>query len=158
MELKATRESKVFMAMYRLSHKCATNKHLKIIGIPIRILYKFMSRKIYNFELKDVTTVGENFMIFHGGHGSVIGAGVVIGNNVSIRHNTTVGGNKEFGDKKRLGPFIGDNVMIGSNSVIMGIITIGDNAVIGAGAVVVKDVPANAVVAGNPAKVIKMLK
>lgn len=50
---------------------------------------------------------------------------------------------------------IGNNVWIGGKAVICPGVTIGDNCVIGAGAVVVKDVPANSVVAGNPAKVIR---
>lgn len=49
-----------------------------------------------------------------------------------------------------------DNVSIGSNATILGGIIIGDGALIGAGAVVTKDIPSKAIVAGNPAKVIKM--
>ena len=49
-------------------------------------------------------------------------------------------------------PKLGNNVTIGCHSQLLGPITIGDNAVIGAGSVVIHDVPANAVVAGNPAK------
>lgn len=52
-------------------------------------------------------------------------------------------------------PTIGKNVDFGANVSCFGNINIGDNAIIGAGSVVVKDVPANAIVAGNPAKVIK---
>jgi len=48
---------------------------------------------------------------------------------------------------------IGNNVWIGSNSVIMPGVTIGDNAVIGAGSIVTKDIPANVVAFGNPCKV-----
>lgn len=50
---------------------------------------------------------------------------------------------------------IGDNVWIGGKAVICPGVTIGDNSVIGAGSVVIKDVPANVVVAGNPAKIIR---
>lgn len=52
---------------------------------------------------------------------------------------------------------IEDNVTIGPNVCIIGDITIGHDSIIGAGAVVIKDVPAYSVVAGNPAKVIKKL-
>ena len=45
---------------------------------------------------------------------------------------------------------------IGTSATILGGITIGENALVGAGAVVTKDVPDNAVVAGNPAKVVKI--
>ena len=52
---------------------------------------------------------------------------------------------------------IGKNVWIGSNAAVLPGVTIGDNAVIGAGAVVTKDVPANRIAAGVPAKVIKRI-
>jgi acetyltransferase-like isoleucine patch superfamily enzyme len=52
---------------------------------------------------------------------------------------------------------IGDNVWIGMNAVVLKGVTIGENSVVGAGAVVTRDVPANVVVAGNPAKVVKEL-
>ncbi|MBD3195015.1 MAG: N-acetyltransferase [Candidatus Lokiarchaeota archaeon] len=51
---------------------------------------------------------------------------------------------------------IGNNVRIGSNSTILPV-NIGDNVIIGAGSVVTKDVPANYVVAGNPAKILRKI-
>ena len=73
-----------------------------------------------------------------------------IGENFSFKNNTTIG------CKNHQRPTIGNNVEVGVNVVIIGGITIGNNVTIGAGAVVVKDVPDNAVVAGNPARVLYM--
>ena len=52
---------------------------------------------------------------------------------------------------------IEDNVWIGGGAILLPGVTVGDNSVIGAGAVVTRDVPANTVVAGNPARVIREL-
>lgn len=52
---------------------------------------------------------------------------------------------------------IGDNVWFGGNCIVLSGVTIGSNAIIGAGSVVTSDVPENAVVAGNPAKVLRII-
>jgi serine acetyltransferase len=75
-----------------------------------------------------------------------------IGKNFQFRNSLTIG-NKA--NDNLLTPTIGNDVTVGANVVIIGDITIGDNVVIGAGSVVVKDVPPNSVIAGNPAKLIK---
>ena len=72
-----------------------------------------------------------------------------IGDNFCCIHCTTIG--KKDGRRPR----IGNNVTVGCHVAIIGDITIGNNVTIGAGAVVVKDVPDNAVVVGNPARIIK---
>ena len=74
-----------------------------------------------------------------------------IGDNFSCLHCTTIG-KKGPGERR---PRIGNNVTVGCHVAIIGDISIGDNVTIGAGAVVVKDVPDNAVVVGNPARVLK---
>ena len=53
---------------------------------------------------------------------------------------------------------IGNGVWVGAHATILSGVTIGDNAVIAAGAVVTKDVPANAVAGGVPAKIIKQIE
>lgn len=77
-----------------------------------------------------------------------------IGKNFTFRNGLTIGNKNN--DNKQL-PTIGDNVEVGANVVIIGDIEIGNNVVIGAGSVVVKSIPSNCIVAGNPAKVIKQI-
>jgi len=79
-----------------------------------------------------------------------------IGDHFTVCQLTTIGNGMH--GRNDLVPTIGNNVSVGANVNIIGDITIGDNVMIGAGSVVVKDVPANCVVAGNPARVIKTLK
>ncbi len=79
-----------------------------------------------------------------------------IGSNFTICHLTTIG--NAIHGRNDLVPSIGDNVSIGANATIIGNITIGSNVIIGAGSVVVKDVPDNCIVAGNPARIIKTLQ
>ena len=86
--------------------------------------------------------------------GIVIVRDVVIGKNCTIYQNVTIG-KKKYGFFEDKNTVIGDNVTIFANACIIGNVSIGDNAIIGAGAIVLEDVPANAIVAGNPAKVIK---
>ena len=79
-----------------------------------------------------------------------------VGRNFSFRQNTTIG-NKIDG-RNDLVPTLGDNVTLGANVVIIGDVTIGNNVIVGAGSVVVKDVPDNAIVVGNPARIINIIE
>lgn len=89
---------------------------------------------------------------------SFICEGVEISNNCFISHGTTFTNDKfDSPDIKSWilrKTFVGNNVRIGSNSTILPV-KIGNNSIIGAGAVVTKNVPANCIVAGNPAKIIR---
>lgn len=75
-----------------------------------------------------------------------------IGCNFQFRNGLTVG--NKGNDNSQL-PIIGNDVSVGANVVIIGAITIGDNVTIGAGSVVVKNVPSNCIIAGNPAHIIR---
>ncbi|MBK8943739.1 MAG: N-acetyltransferase [Ignavibacteriae bacterium] len=117
-------------------------------------------------EIQKGATIGKNCKI--SSH-TFICEGVHIGDGVFVGHNVTFindkypravnpdGSMQTEADWKLIETFVKDKVSIGSSSTIMGGVTIGENSIIGAGAVVTKDVPANVVVAGVPAKIIKKL-
>ena len=139
----------VFIICYRIAHFFTRNKFLYLIGTPIWLFYRFIFRWILGIDVPERVTLGSNCRVCHG-IGLIIHPGVVIGDNVKLHQNTTIG-NVNGGVPPRLG----SNIIVGANSVIVGDLKIGDGAIIGAGAVVTKDVPQNAVVVGNPAKIIK---
>ena len=109
----------------------------------------------------------ENAVIKIGDHcgfsGTTIGSfeKVTIGNHVLCGANTVITDSDWHLDDPRSGPIkpvmIHDHVWIGTGSMIMKGVTIGENSIIGAGSVVVKDIPANVIAAGNPCKVIREL-
>ena len=76
-----------------------------------------------------------------------------IGKGCSFLQNTTLG-SKSNKDGVYVRPWLGDNVNVGANVVVIGGVRIGNNVNIGAGAVVTKDVPDNCTVIGNPARII----
>ena len=115
-----------------------------------------LSRFFTGIEIHPKAEIGKNFFIDHG-MGVVIGETSEIGDNVTIYHATTLGGispsikSDEQRDVKRH-PTLKNNVVVGSGAQVLGPIIVGENAKIGANAVVTKDVPANAVMVGIPAK------
>ena len=124
------------------------------IAIFPRAIYQFFVEYFLGVELPWDTRVGPGLQLHHG-TGLVVNHSTVIGRNCTLRHCTTIGNKQRADGSFSDSPVIGNDVDIGSNSVILGAIRIGDGAVIGAGSVVVKDVPAGCVVAGNPAKIIR---
>ena len=121
--------------------------HLLRFAVMIRA---FM-RVVFACDIPYKAVIGENTVFPHDALGVVIHPDAKIGANCHINQNVTIGGKS---DLERL-PVIGDNVILGAGSIILGDISIGNNAIVGAGAVVVKDVPDNAIVAGVPAVEIK---
>ncbi|MFM2369707.1 MAG: hypothetical protein RL619_2017 [Bacteroidota bacterium] len=146
--------SYIFMRYFRVRMNSMVTK---ILFSPIIIFYKFITDFLLKCEIPASTIIGEGLIIHHA-TGLVLNNRVVIGTNVTLKHNTTIG-NKESLEGVDLGsPIIGDNVIVGPHTIIIGPIVIGNDSIIGAGSVVVKDVPPFSIVAGNPAKVIRSLK
>ena len=130
-------------------------------------------------------TYGENLYIIPPIYANCGLTNVHVGKNVAINFNCTFVDDGEIfiGDDCMIGPgcnlatsvhpisprlrrhklqynkpiHIGNNVWFGAGVTVLPGITVGDNAIVGAGSVVTKDVPANAIVAGNPARLIRMI-
>ena len=113
-------------------------------------LLSHTSRFFTGIEIHPGATIGRRFFIDHG-MGIVIGETSEIGNDVLLYKGVVLGGTSL--EKKKRHPTLGNNIIVGSNAIIMGAITIGDNARIGAASVVTHNVPANATAVGIPARV-----
>jgi len=137
-------------------------------AIPLIDLKNIDARIEPGAIIRDKVTIGKNAVIMMG---AVINIGAEIGDETMIDMNAVVGARGKLGKRVHLGAGavvagvleppskspceIGDNVLIGANSVILEGVKIGNNSIVAAGSVVVNDVPENVVVAGTPAKIIK---
>jgi serine O-acetyltransferase len=106
-------------------------------------------RALTGIEIHPGATIGHRLVIDHG-MGVVIGETAQVGDDCVIFHGVTLGGTK-FDPVKRH-PTVGNKVMIGTGAKVLGPITIGDGARIGANAVVIRDVPAGAIMLGPVAQ------
>lgn len=119
--------------------------------------------------IRDQAVIGKNAVVMMG---AVINIGAVVGEESMIDMGAILGARATVGKKAHIGAgavlagvleppsatpvIIEDHVLIGANAVVLEGVRVGEGAVVAAGSVVTQDVPAGAVVAGSPAKVIKM--
>ncbi len=116
-------------------------------------MLKNFNRILFACDIAYQVEVPKTTQMPHQGLGVVIGPGCVIGENCTIYQNVTLGAKHNGG--KATFPIIGNNVMIGCGSVLLGEIKVGNNVSIGANAVCLKNIDDDMVVAGNPATNIK---
>jgi serine O-acetyltransferase len=110
-----------------------------------------LTRILTGVDIHPGATLGPGLFIDHA-TGVVIGETAEVGEDVMIYHGVTLGGSGRDTGKRH--PTIGDRVVIGAGAKVLGAIKIGDDSRIGANAVVVKEVPASAVVVGVPGQII----
>jgi maltose O-acetyltransferase len=127
------------------------------VGVNPSIEHNFHCDLGYNIHVGDNFYAGYNCTILDMAEVRV-GDNCMIGPNVGIY---TAGHSIEPKDRNKSGYgipiIIGNDVWIGGSCTILAGVTIGDNSIVAAGSVVIKDVPANTIVAGNPAKVLKSI-
>ena len=139
--IKYQAQGQGYMLFFRLAQ--CDNRFVSTIA---KIFKRHYSHK-YCIDIGTQTKIGKGFYL---GHGMcvVINYHTVIGDNVNISQFVTIGSaTNEYAQ-------IGNNVYIGPNVCIVGGVKIGNNVTIGAGAVVTKDIPDDATVAGVPAKIL----
>ena len=129
-----------------LSHRVSHALHLAGVPLLPRLL-AYLTTAVTGVEIHPAARIGRGLFIDHGA-GVVIGETAELGDDVTIYQGVTLGGTGFARGKRH--PTIGDEVMIGAGSALLGPIVIGERSKIGANSVVIHDVPANSTVVGNP--------
>jgi serine O-acetyltransferase len=117
-------------------------------------LISHFARWFTGIEIHPGAKIGRRLFIDHG-MGVVIGETTEIGDDCLIYKGVVMGGTTL--EKKKRHPTLGNRVIVGSNSTVLGAITIGDGARIGSGSVVVKPVPPGATVVGVPGRIVESI-
>lgn len=148
---------------------CVIENDRRNSGVPLLDTKNVKARIEPGAIIREKVEIGDGAVIMMG---AVINIGAVVGKGTMIDMGAVLGGRAIVGDSCHIGAgavlagvvepasatpvTIGDGVLVGANAVVIEGVRVGAGAVIAAGAVVIEDVPENAVVAGSPAKIIKM--
>ena len=133
--------------LYRLTHFLWRYK--------LRWLARFIStlaRWIAGIEIHPGAVIGRRFFIDHG-MGVVIGETAIIGDDCMLYHGVTLGGTTW--DKVKRHPTLKNGVVIGAGAKILGPITLGNNVRVGSNSVVVRSIDDNETVVGIPGRIVR---
>ena len=147
-------KAQLVLFLFRLVQAINKYTFTKILFFPYLMWYRFSVEWILGIELPRKLTIGKGLSLYHG-QALVVNKGTIIGEHCALRNSTTIGHKKLANGTFSRCPVIGNYVDIGANVCIIGDITIGDHVTIGAGTVVTKNIPANSVVVGNPARILE---
>ncbi len=146
-------KGRLVMISFRTAHLLRQSPITLVLFFWYFIGYRLGVEWILCIELPWKTRIGPGFRLDHG-QALVVNDGTVFGSNCTVRNSTTIGNKRLKDGTYSKAPRFGDRVDVGANAIVIGPIMIGDDVAIGAGAVVLKDVPANCVAVGNPARII----
>ena len=119
---------------------------------PLAKIMNLLNFTVFGLEVNSACEIGPGLVIPHT-QGTVIGA-FQIGRNATIYHQVTIGAKEmDIGNTPASRPRIGNDVTIGCGAKLLGDIFVGDGAIIGANAVVLMDIPSNALAVGVPAHI-----
>ena len=136
---------------------CVVENDRRNSGVPLLDLKGVKARIEPGAIIREKVEIGEGAVIMMGAvidMGAVLGGRATVGDRCHIGAGAVLAGVVEPASATPV--IIEDNVLVGANAVVIEGVHVGRNAVVAAGAVVIEDVPENAVVAGSPARVIKM--
>lgn len=149
--------------------ECVVENDRRNSGVPLLDLKNVKARIEPGAVIREKVEIGDGAVIMMGAIiniGAMVGAGTMIDMGAVLGGRATVGAHCHIGAGAVLAGVvepasatpvvIEDGVLVGANAVVIEGVHVGANAVVAAGAVVVEDVPEGAVVAGCPAKIIKM--
>ncbi|HET8989644.1 MAG TPA: serine O-acetyltransferase [Acidimicrobiales bacterium] len=111
-----------------------------------------VARVLTGVDIHPAAEIGRRVFIDHA-VGVVIGETAVVGDDATLFHGVTLGGLGRTAGRRH--PVVGARVLIGAGATLLGPITVGDDALIGANSVVLADVPAGATAVGSPARVVR---
>jgi serine O-acetyltransferase len=131
---------------YRVNH-LLWRAHLKLIARWLSQITRFLT----GIEIHPAARIGPGLFIDHG-MGVVIGETAELGTDVTLYQGVTLGGVSLQKGKRH--PTVGDRAVVGAGAKVLGAITVGEGARVGANAVVVRSVPADAVVVGVPGEIV----
>lgn len=134
-----------------VSHRICHFLYLHKLYFLSRLFSQF-ARWLTGIEIHPGATIGRRLFIDHG-MGIVIGETAEVGDDCTIYHGVTLGGTGKDTGKRH--PTLGNNVMIGSGTKVLGPIVIGSNVKIGAGSIVLHEIPDNTTAVGVPADVVR---
>lgn len=138
------------LLLYRLFHFFSQHKGWGFLALPLI----YIQEKLTGCYIHPGAELGQRVNFPHP-TGIVIGQKVKIGKNVTIFQCVTLGSHGKPDDPQVKYPIIEDNVTLYANSIVIGDVLIQKNSIVGAGSVVLKNVPANVIVAGVPAHIIR---